>query len=170
MYYILDAFTKMIAPILAHTAEEAWHTIENKTQDVESVHLASIAKVVEAVDYKAEENKWQVIMQTRDAVLQKLETLRQEKIIASNQEASLTIKTSDAPLLKALNELGADQFAALCIVSQVSIEEKEGDTEISAEKCSYQKCQRCWNYLPSVGQNTANPDLCQRCSEVISTG
>ena len=53
----------------------------------------------------------------RDEVLRVLEGLRKDKIIASNQEASITMRCTpeDAAALK---EFGLAQFAALCIVSE----------------------------------------------------
>ena len=39
---------------------------------------------------------------------------------------------------------------------------------VIAQKSSYEKCQRCWNYWPSVGADSGYPDLCKRCIEVVS--
>jgi len=33
---------------------------------------------------------------------------------------------------------------------------------------NHQKCQRCWNYWPTVGTSTEHPDLCERCIEVVA--
>ncbi len=30
------------------------------------------------------------------------------------------------------------------------------------------KCGRCWQILPEVGKNTAHPELCDRCIDVIA--
>ena len=58
-------------------------------------------------------------------------------------------------------------LAALCIVSEVKIVKATGETTIAAEKSSYTKCERCWNYWPSVGANGEYPDLCERCVSVV---
>jgi len=65
-----------------------------------------------------------------------------------------------------LNEFGLEQFAALCIVSEVKLQKAVEETTVGAEKSSCAKCQRCWNYWPSVGTNGEHPDLCKRCVEV----
>ncbi|MCB7129130.1 MAG: class I tRNA ligase family protein, partial [Candidatus Brocadiales bacterium] len=36
-----------------------------------------------------------------------------------------------------------------------------------SEKCTNQKCERCWNFLPSVGQEAKHPTLCSRCVGVV---
>ncbi|MHC5083399.1 MAG: zinc finger domain-containing protein [Planctomycetota bacterium] len=44
----------------------------------------------------------------------------------------------------------------------------KGAFKVTAEKCPHAKCERCWNYWPSVGDNAEKPDLCQRCVEVVA--
>ena len=105
-------------------------------------------------------------MSLRDDVLRTLEALRQDQKIASNQEATVSVTTDDDKLVDVINELGAETFAALCIISEMKIE-KGAEYKITADKCSHVKCDRCWNYLPSVGSNSEKPDLCSRCLEVV---
>jgi isoleucyl-tRNA synthetase len=169
MHRILDCLVRMLAPVLAHTAQEAWAAMKFKSQDVESVHLAEMPKVDESIDWQRQEPKWEKIMALRDEVLRVLEGLRQEKKIASNQEASVTIRCGDEEPAAILNEFGPEQFAVLCIVSEVKMQKAAGQTEVVADKSSHQKCQRCWNYWPSVGANSELPDLCERCIEVINS-
>jgi len=166
MYHILGALVRMLAPILVHTAEEAWEAMNVRPEECDTVHLAGMPKVDDAIDYAAEETKWQKLMALRDEVLRALEGLRQDKTIASNQEAAVTIRCNaqDADVLK---EFGAEPFAALCIVSEVAIEEGAESTEVTAAKSTHQKCQRCWNYWPSVGANPEHSDLCERCAAVV---
>jgi isoleucyl-tRNA synthetase len=167
MWEIVDSLVRMLAPILAHTAEEAWGAMKFKSQAVESVHLAEMPKVDESIDWRGDEGKWQNLMGLRDEVLRVLEELRQEKKIASNQEASVTVYSEDEELAGILNEFGLERFAALCIVSEVTVQKGTGETTVAAERSSYRKCERCWNLLPSVGANVKHPDLCKRCVEVV---
>jgi isoleucyl-tRNA synthetase len=106
-------------------------------------------------------------MSLRDEVLRVLEGLRQEQKIGSNQEARVAVYCGDEQLAGVLNEFGLEQFAALCIVSEVKLQKCSGETTVAAEKSSYQKCQRCWNYRPSVGADGEHPDLCERCVSVV---
>jgi isoleucyl-tRNA synthetase len=167
MYNILDALIRMLAPILVHTAEEAWDAMKFRSEDVESVHLARMPEVDESIDDQSDEPKWQKLMDLRDEVLRVLEGLRQEKQIASNQQACVTINCEDEDAAL-LTEFGLDQFAALCIASEVKLQPTVGETTVAAQKSSYEKCQRCWNYWPSVGTSAEHPDLCQRCIDVTS--
>ncbi len=166
MYTILDALVRMLAPVLAHTAEEAWAAIEYKSEEVDTVHLASMPVADKAIDPAANAAKWDSIMALRDEVLKVLEGLRAEQVIKSNQEAAITIETNDDDLLAVINDMGIETFASLCIVSEVRIS-KGKSLKVSAERCSHAKCERCWYYYPTVGQNAEKPDLCNRCAVVV---
>jgi isoleucyl-tRNA synthetase len=198
MHQILDALVRMLTPILVHTAEEAWAAMESSLvarrsslaeegtkNKVDSVHLAEMPKVDESIDWRSEEEKWEKLMGLRDEVLRVLESLRQEKKIASNQEASVKIRTTDDGLVSLIkDEIGEKEFAGLCIVSEVEIEKHAGrlyegrppdqvditqemGNEIIAVKSKNKKCQRCWNYWPSVGSHAEYGDLCERCASVV---
>ena len=169
MSKILDCLVRMLAPVLVHTAEEAWTAMKFRSQTAESVHLAEMPKADDSIDFRSAEPRWQKVMGLRDEVLRVLESLRQEKKIASNQEASVTVYCGDEKLTAVLNEFGPEQFAALCIVSEVKLQKAADETTVAAEKSSYQKCQRCWNYWPSVGADNEHPNLCKRCVEVVKS-
>ncbi|AQT67999.1 Isoleucine--tRNA ligase [Anaerohalosphaera lusitana] len=168
MVEILEAMIKLISPVLVHTGEEAWAAFEQKSEtDLPTVHAATLPDVNESINWQAEEARWDKIMTLRDDVLRVLEGLRQEQAIASNQEASVTITIDDEELYSTIEELGVDTFTSLCIVSEVKLE-KGDKLDISAAKSDHPKCERCWNYLPSVGHDTDQPDLCIRCAEVVN--
>ncbi len=167
MWKILDCLVRMLAPILAHTAEEAWTAMKFKSQDVDSVHLAAMPEVDQAIDTEKDQEKWDKIMTLRNEVLRVLEDLRQQQKIGSNQEACVTINLADAQTAELVEQFGAEQLAALCIVSEVKLEKAGAETTVTAQKSSYQKCQRCWNYWQSVGTDSDHPDLCTRCTKVV---
>jgi isoleucyl-tRNA synthetase len=167
MYRILDCLVRMLAPVLVHTAEEAWGAMKFKSQAVESVHLAEMPKVDESIDFRGQESRWRKLMGLRDDVLRELEDLRQEQKIGSAQEAAVTVYCQDEETAEVLNGFGLEQFAALCIVSEVKLQSGAGEAKVVAEKSSHQKCQRCWNYRPSVGADSKYRDLCERCVSVV---
>jgi isoleucyl-tRNA synthetase len=166
MYHVLGALVRLLAPVLAHTMEEAWEALKVKPEGCDSVHLAHLPKVDSSIDYAGQEAKWQKLMGLRDEALRVLEGLRRDKVIASNQEASITMHCTPDDAA-ALQEFGLKQFAALCIVSEVHLEQDAAQTTVTAQKSPHAKCQRCWNYWPSVGTDTEYPDICERCAAVV---
>ncbi|EVF82442.1 isoleucyl-tRNA synthetase [Staphylococcus aureus MISS6103] len=147
LYQILVDMTKLLAPILVHTAEEVWsHTPHVKE---ESVHLADMPKVVE-VD-QALLDKWRTFMNLRDDVNRALETARNEKVIGKSLEAKVTIASNDK--FNASEFLTSfDALHQLFIVSQVKVVDKLDDQatayehgDIVIEHADGEKCERCWN-------------------------
>lgn len=163
---ILTDLVRMLAPILVHTAEEAWAAMKFKPEAADSVHLAHLPQPDPAIDTTTEEPKWSQILSLRDEVLRVLEGLRKDQVIASNQEAAVEITLSDPETIVAIEWLTPQAFAALCITSEVTIR-KGGPFAIRAGKSPHIKCQRCWNFWPSVGKNPQSPDICQRCAQAI---
>ena len=37
-----------------------------------------------------------------------------------------------------------------------------------AGKSPHAKCERCWNYRPTVGSSAEHPTLCERCVRVVT--
>jgi isoleucyl-tRNA synthetase len=167
MQWILDALVRMLAPILVHTAEEAWQANKSKSQDVDSVHMTLMPEQEPAIDLERNEAKWEKLMQLRDEVLRVLEGLRRDQEIASNQQAAVEIVADDDEMIVAVADFGIEAFAALCIVSEVTLR-KGREFRVAARKSPHAKCQRCWNYWPTVGADAEHQDLCARCIEVVS--
>ena len=163
MHKILDSLIRLLAPILVHTAEEAYAAINFKDENLQSVHLASLPRIDETIDWKKDESKWKRLMSLRDEVFGELEGLRQAETIASNQEAAVTISTDDQELVSLLKDFSPENFAALCIVSEVIVKNEKSDKLINVAKSDHRKCARCWNYWPSV-----TDDICSRCAEVVA--
>ncbi|HDZ6093415.1 TPA: isoleucine--tRNA ligase [Staphylococcus aureus] len=171
LYQILVDMTKLLAPILVHTAEEVWsHTPHVKE---ESVHLADMPKVVE-VD-QALLDKWRTFMNLRDDVNRALETARNEKVIGKSLEAKVTIASNDK--FNASEFLTSfDALHQLFIVSQVKVVDKLDDQatayehgDIVIEHADGEKCERCWNYSEDLGAVDELTYLCPRCQQVVKS-
>ena len=167
MSEILNTLIRLLAPILIHTCEEAWTALESKSQDVDSVHLATLPEAKSSRVGKFALDQWADLLALRDDILRCLEGLRQDKVIASNQEASVLVQCGQETA-ELLNAFGVEQLAALCIVSDIKVVTGPETAEITATKSENQKCQRCWNYTPGVGTHDAFPDLCDRCHAVLA--
>ena len=167
MYKILDCLVRMLAPVLVHTAEEVWAAMKYKSENVDTVHLLSMPESDNSILADVNSVKWDELMRWRTLVLGELEELRKNQLIGSGQEASVTINTENEKTIAVLEEFGLEQFASLCIVSEVKLQKTQGKRIVEAEKSGHQKCHRCWNYRLSVGANSEHPDLCERCISVV---
>ncbi|NLN64489.1 MAG: isoleucine--tRNA ligase [Clostridiaceae bacterium] len=168
MLLILDALVRMLAPVLSFTSEEIWKYLPHSEGDnPESIQLNSWPKANEAYENPALEEKWNHLHRIRDEVLKALENARNEKVIGSSLEAAVCLKASGTEF-SFLNE-NSDVLPMIFIVSEVSLEQDDGAKEIGIEvtKASGAKCERCWIYSPSVGENQNHPTLCERCAGVL---
>ena len=178
IYQVLVNLTKLIAPILSHTAEEIWGHIPDK-QKPPSVHLADWPKLETTLISDGMENRWAKLIDIRSDVARELEKLRQDKTIGSALEASVVLFTENKELMDFLKAYHND-LPMIFIASEVTLApaKPEGATTgiinqalwIKVVKAPYQKCQRCWNYRPSVGKDTKHADVCQRCADVLNNG
>ncbi|PCF34551.1 isoleucine--tRNA ligase [Staphylococcus delphini] len=169
LFEILVNMTKLLAPIIPHTAEEVWSHIEQV--DEESVHLTHMP-AKEDVDQPLLD-KWNTFMALRDDVNRALEAARNEKVIGKSLEAK--VKIGNSPSFDTLAFLeGFNDLHQLFIVSQVElVVEAQGEAyqhgTIEIAKADGEKCARCWNYSESLGSVGELDDLCPRCQEVVKT-
>ena len=76
LYEILSALTRMLAPVISHTAEEVWQLIPGADK-AESVILAEFPEVHPAWTDNELAGRWSRIFEVRDKVLMALEEARQ---------------------------------------------------------------------------------------------
>ena len=170
LYQIVVDMTKLLAPILAHTADEVWSYIPHVQE--ESVHLTDMPKVQD-VDTELVE-KWNTFMKLRDDVNRALEIARNEKVIGKSLEAKVTIgSNSEFNATEFLQ--GFEDLQQLFITSQAEVVDNiEGGAsyahgDIKVEHADGEKCQRCWNYSEELGSVGELTDLCPRCQAVVKT-
>ena len=166
MYLILNAMTRMIAPILAYTSDEIWKFMPHSAADEAShvIYNEMPEKVAVDVDDSFMEF-WNRIHELRDDVKKTLEPMIKEKTIKSSLEAKVTLSAGGETLefLKQAEPELADAF----IVSEVVIADNGAELEITAEKAEGEKCERCWAIRKSVGADAEHPTLCAHCCETL---
>jgi isoleucyl-tRNA synthetase len=162
VYDILVALTKLLAPILCHTAEEMWGYL--KDRETESVHLAAWPKAPEG----EADPKWDRVWKARAEVQRELEKLRAAKTIGKSLEAKVALHSSDAETQKALRsvDLGEILMVSEAVLADGPVGPECADVKglsVKVEKSPHPKCERCWNLRPDVGRVAAHPTLCGRC-------
>ena len=176
MYEILDALVRMIAPILCFTADEIWQAMPHRDgDDAANIVLNAMPKVNPAWAFAEEaSSKWDKLIALRDDVNKALEEARKNKVIGKPLEAWVTVYADDETAAL-LETVPADELAALCIVSKLRVIRGNGEgmqgenlpVQIAIERASGDKCERCWMYVDSIGQDSKHPTLCTRCAAVV---
>ncbi len=179
MYDILETLTLMLTPVLAFTTEEIWQFIPHRaTHDVESIQLNNWPEIREKyLDVNLDE-KWNKVLNIRSDVSKTLEIARTGKIIGHSLNAKVTIYADDKnyKFLKSME----NEFSTIFITSDFVLEKIQNAPEnaikgevvegikISVEQAIGEKCERCWIYSETVGENTEHPTLCKRCAGVVA--
>lgn len=173
LWQILDAFTRLIAPILPFTAEEVYAAMyEGLDSDKRavSVHTLLFPEYRSAAGDEELLAEWDKLIQVRQVVSKALEEVRQTGAIGNSLEAKVIIKA--APEQAALLRRHAGELRYIFIVSQVEVTEEPemgpDGLEVQVTLADGRKCERCWNYSGQVGADTAFPTLCERCAPVVS--
>jgi isoleucyl-tRNA synthetase len=167
MFAIVDGLARLLAPILSFTSDELWRYLPGARE--ESVHLALFPAraSLDALDDPELAARWERLIAVREQVLGRIEPLRKDKQIGSSLQAKvvLTAAGRDLELLRA----HAAQLPMLFIVSEVEVRAGSADAlDISIDRASGVKCERCWRYVAAVSSDPARLGVCDRCQDALA--
>jgi isoleucyl-tRNA synthetase len=155
--------------------------------DEPSVFLTNLPRVEKKYWNGGLAKKWEKILLLRKSVVKALEIARKEKIIGSSLEAEVDLYTGERKLTAFLDNY-QKEWKEILIVSEVKIlseapsastgirkdrgeimvrSEEMSELCIGVKKAPGKKCLRCWNWSPSVGENSEHNQLCARCVQVV---
>jgi isoleucyl-tRNA synthetase len=157
---LFDALNAWLAPVLVFTAEEAHE--HRWGEGAGSVHHGTYAAIDPAWRDEALDSRFERLRTIRALVTQAIEPMRRDKEVGSSSEVALSLELSpaDAALVQSVD------FAELAIVSSVEVTERPGsEPGIAVALSTFDRCARCWRYLPDVAPAT---QLCGRCAHAIS--
>lgn len=194
LYTITDGLARLLAPLLPVTTEDLWHFIPGSRTS--SVHLADFPNNCKALVDNDLLARWKRLLALRDHVNRELERLRQEKIVGTSLEATVSLHTDGvtSSLLESYEAFLPTLFITSSVVlapndskalSQVAKESPKvsesgnvfmeqdndgqyaGSAVINVKRTTGTKCERCWRYVNSV--STSGPSgLCKRCVEALA--
>ncbi len=176
MYLILDALTRLIAPILVFTSDEIWESMPHTSADDKlSVFLNDMPKYTEAYAFTEVEEHYNKLFDIRDDIMKALEIARADKKIGKSLEAKVTVYSEDSALCDMLSSFG-DELSTLFIVSQTDVlcekapegafTETESGIGVAVTEADGEKCDRCWMHSVK-GKKTEDGFICFRCSEIL---
>jgi isoleucyl-tRNA synthetase len=173
LYDLVNGLTLLMAPILSFTAEEIWSYLPSQDRP-ESVHLAPFPETPADFPDESLAQKWDLLIKVRGEINKALEQARRNKMIGNSLQALVTLG-ADTALLENLQGR-IPELLTLTMVSQLEVRpqavpgmeslEIPGLT-IQVDKAPGGKCERCWFYSPTVGEDIHHPALCSRCRGVL---
>ncbi len=160
LWHILQAVTRLMAPILSFTAEEIWQIAGQG----ESVMLTTWHELpVHGEDLNLAE-RWTRIREVKAEASKVLEDLRTAGGIGSSLQAEVEIRASGAKY-ELLASLGDDlRFVLICSKAVLVKAADAGAEAVIALPSTHAKCARCWHWRDDVGRDAGHPELCGRCT------
>ncbi|HEL0015819.1 isoleucine--tRNA ligase [Streptococcus equi] len=170
-YDILVNITKLLTPILPHTAEEIWSYLEHEPEDFVQLSELPQAQTFDNQDTILEE--WEAFMTLRAQAQKALEEARHDKIIGKSLEAHLTIYAS--PEVKTLLTALDSDIALLLIVSQLTISEEPApesavsfdDVAFTVARAQGEVCERSRRIDPTTRMRSYNAFVCDHSAKII---
>ena len=173
IYRILVGLTKLLTPILPHTMEEIWPFL-HEPEDFAA--LSEMPKVNDDRRFRTFYGHWRMFMSgLREDVLKSLEKARDAKLIGKPSAARLDLYL-DANAKKNLDSLKANVRQVL-MVSQLAIhplsdapkdaDQYQNGVAIQVTHAKGRTCRRCRMIKQDVGTDSAYPDFCARCAEIV---
>lgn len=171
-YDILVKLTKLLTPILPHTAEEIWSYLEHEEEEFVQLAEMPVAQTFSGQEEILEE--WSAFMTLQTQAQKALEEARNAKVIGKSLEAHLTIYASQEvkTLLTALNS----DIALLMIVSQLTIADeadKPADSvsfegvAFTVEHAEGEVCERSRRIDPTTRMRSYGVAVCDASAAII---
>jgi isoleucyl-tRNA synthetase len=164
MHKLVLALSKLLAPMIAFTADETWCHIPHRPADeidLPSVHMTLLPMPTGQAVTEQTRADWALLMQLRDSALGQLDALKKSAGLNKASESELVYHLPD-DVRQRLGEYGVDledlaggghvSFAPATTPAITIVDARE----------KYQACARCWKRRPDVGSDAEYPDLCGR--------
>ncbi len=173
MYLILDAIVKLLAPVLAFTAEEIWQFMPHRAgENKDSIMFSEMPSVCPEYENAALEEKWDKLIAVRNDVNKALELARNEKLIGKSLDAEVTVYAK-GELLTFLKSVESE-LSEIFITSAAEVSDNAPENAFAGEQVSvvvkaspYEKCGRCWKHSKTVGTIDGFDGICAECVENV---
>ncbi|MDR1361811.1 MAG: isoleucine--tRNA ligase [Holosporaceae bacterium] len=172
LHTLFQHLIRRLAPIIAHTAEEAWRLFSPADT---SVHLQTFLPPEKKWTNPSLGEQFSKIKEIRRAVTSALEIARKDKLIGSGLQAAVTLFDPDGII-----PLGSEEFwQEVTITSAVKFSSAaipdaafvgEGlakNIGIVVEIAPGEKCERCWKFFTDPNGDKHGDKLCVRCQKVL---
>ena len=184
---VIENLARAIAPVLSHMAEDIWQFIPYDT-GYKSVFQSGWVQINSEWEKPELKDSWTKLRAVRAEINKVMERGRNDKAIGSSLDGKVLLYLPDPELrqwLAAFNLADSstgnqvDELRYFFLASAVELVDRVVEIEkleyksqsemvsVGVVKADGEKCDRCWNYSPSVGSFSEHPTICDRCYEVV---
>ncbi len=167
MYKLADTLTKLLAPMIVFTADEAWCHLPHKSMeeaDLGSVHMTLLPEKSGQVVPNQTRADWDLLLKLRESALGQLDELKKSVGLNKASEAEVEYHLP-ADAIDRLAGWSVDLEDLVGAGNWVLKESSEVPSVKAVDARSvHAACARCWKRRPGVDPAT---QLCQRCATAI---
>lgn len=168
MHRVFSGLCRLLAPILAFTADEAWEFAGHKG----SVHEQDFPPADPSFGEAIASPVISHLLSVRNHWMQQLEAMRKSGQASTGLEVNVTLTISCDSRVFDLFPASAQEVADFLGLAMVVLN-NEASLRRESLAFSYEvlpkdfKCRRCWRHLRDVGTHAKHPGLCGRCAAVV---
>ena len=174
MHRMVLAVTKLLAPMIVFTADEAWEAIGHKPAaeaGLASVHLARLPEL-SGVDVSDDQRaEWRQFFDLRDSALLQLDAIKKEAGMNKALDAEVVYHVDNAQTRQRLASYGVDLEdlvgAGFHSISGKSEDGPATSVKVIDRRTVYNACARSWKRRPDVGSDPEFPDLSARDAKAV---
>jgi isoleucyl-tRNA synthetase len=174
LHRMLLAITKLLAPMLVFTADEAWEHIAHKQEDeaaMPSVHLAMFPNSSDVQVSDDQQAEWKRLFELRDQALLQLDALKKEVGLNKALDAEVVYHFDDDDTRRRFEAYGVDLEDLVGAGFHSFAEKGTAGPAVSVKvldrRETYKVCARSWKRRPDVGQDAEYPDLSARDAAAV---
>ena len=177
LHRMLIALTKLLAPMIVFTADEAWEHIARKPDEdagLPSVHMASLPQPSGVLVPQQQREDWKILFELRDQALLQIDTITREVGKWKALNAEIVYQIEDQALQKRLEMYGVDLEDLVGAGFHSFAQPSPGSPRVSVKvidrRDTHKACARSWKRAPTrVGQDAKYPDLSLRDAAAVRT-
>ncbi len=156
LYRVATTLIRLLAPILPHTADEAWAALEG--EGAKCVHLMKFHDVTCTKQIPVDV-RWPKVLELRDTWMRALEQFRQSNDVDNPLDLGLCVPD-------ALEGFDTTDLADLCGISRFETgADVDGPTVVDLR--DEPRCERSWKRDGTVQVRSDGGSLCDRCAAAV---
>lgn len=158
MRTVFESICRLLAPVLAFTAEEAWGYYEPNS----SVHLQLFPEPDARWKNDNVVREMEQLLALRGQISQAIESAQKNGALSGTLEARIDLKVpAGSPALS----IAGSELEEIFILSDLRVQE-EAEVTVEISKTPFVKCERCWRHREEVA---AHGTLCARCAQAVES-
>jgi len=174
-YDLVEGILRLMAPVLAFTAAEAWDHLPIDANRETDVALATFPAAHPEHRQPELDKKWERLIAIRRELTRALEIARTAKVIGHSLEAHVTLSVT-GELADFLND-NWTTVKNIAIVSELTRADTLSNDafvsdlpglSVAVAAAPGEKCERCWTRSLTVGEDGKYPTACNRCVAVLT--